>query len=201
MPEIFSTEVCGGRLALWRMTESGEELLASAHPDDAASCSGFGSAARRAERLAWRALARTMLPPGVSITYDRRGAPMVAGTAGDTYISASHCRGYAAVIVSRRPCAIDIENSGKDFGKVARRYVSPGERTMEEAWGADFEGAVWCAKEALYKYSGREGLDFLSDLRLTAMDGVAGTALGSICGGTPTEVRFARFEDILIAYI
>lgn len=187
----------GAKMGLWRITESEAELAALTEASDVASCAGFASEKRRLERLAWRVLARRMLPPGVEFSYNAAGAPIVSEGG---FLSVSHCGGYAAVVCSPQPCAIDIESLGRNFGRVAGRFVSASERELDEAWGEGFECMVWCAKEAMYKYAGVDGLDFLKDLRLTAAYRARSTAAGEI-RGRAVSLGVAYHGEICVVYI
>ena len=79
----------------------------------------------------------------------------------------------------RDRCAVDIEPETRNFSRAVSRYLTPEEKSLS---GDPFwPGIVWCAKEALYKYSGRRELDFRRDLRVEQVDLAAGmlTAISS----------------------
>ena len=61
--------------------------------------------------------------------------------------------------------------------------------------------ALWCAKEPLYKYSGRRELDLLRDLQIERFDPDEGRMTGRICGESVLEIGLRREEDLLAAYI
>jgi phosphopantetheinyl transferase len=56
-----------------------------------------------------------------------------------------------------------MERASRDCTKSAARFLAPRERGFVAGY-ANPECTGWCAKEALYKYSGRDGLDFLRDI-------------------------------------
>ena len=92
-------------------------------------------------------------------------------------MSVSHNRDYAVVAISEIcRCAIDIELISRDFEKVSDRYISKEEaiivglETLSTDERQRARCAVWCAKEALYKYSCRDNLDFLSNLRVISYE-------------------------------
>lgn len=60
--------------------------------------------------------------------------------------------------------------------------------------------AVWCAKEALYKYARRPGLDLLHDLRVEAVDFAAGTVVGRIGGGEAIRLTLHRADGFITVY-
>lgn len=47
------------------------------------------------------------------------------------HIGVSHSHGYAAVILSAQPCAVDIEPADSDFSRAARRFISPQEQALQ----------------------------------------------------------------------
>lgn len=117
----------------------------------------------------------------ILIKYTPQGAPVLArgiviGDSHYTHISVSHCRDKVAVMLSLRPCGIDIEQLARDFGRVSTRYITPDERALCQC--EEFEAIAWCAKEALYKLAQIEGLDFRRDIVIEAIDLAAGTIVG-----------------------
>lgn len=165
--------------------------------EERALAAAFGSARRRAEFLTWRAIVRRELGREVGITYDAAGAPVLIGS--DVHISVSHCAGRVAVCASPRPCAVDIEPADRDFSRVAGRYMRDDERALSD--DSHFPGIVWCAKETLYKYAGRPGLDFLEDLRIETADLRAGRLTGRIENREPVELTVRREEGYILVCI
>lgn len=121
--------------------------------DELSEAGRFVREGRRREYLTWRAVVRRELGADVRIAYDAAGAPVVDRDG--VYVGVSHCRGRVAVCLSDVPCAVDIEPETRDFSRAALRYMSP----SEQALSGDplLPAAVWCAKEALYKYARRPG--------------------------------------------
>ena len=60
--------------------------------------------------------------------------------------------------------------------------------------------AVWCAKEALYKYARCPGLDLLHDLRVEAVDFAAGIVVGRIGGGEAIRLTLHRADGFITVY-
>ena len=197
MPLIFKEQMGDVLLALWRITEAPEELCSRVTPADVASAEGFASVARRTERLAWRALLREFMPEG-DVLYDACGAPRIAGSPG--YVGVSHTPGMAALVLSPRRCAVDIERAGRDPGRLAARYLSEDELRLPGGETPLFRTAAWCAKEVLYKFSGRKGLELLRDVRITAADLGEGRLEGTVAGGDPVRMRILRPEGFVVVH-
>lgn len=171
-----------------------DELLGEATDEDLQATASFSAPSRRREALAWRALARCRIGCDVRLGYDEWGAPIIENY--PFHISVSHSRRSVAVIVSDSPCAIDIESRTRDFGRVLSRYLSPQEQVLSAH--PDFRAVAWCAKECLYKYHRRGGIDLLRDLHITAVDFAGNTICGTILGGEAITMRFDLRDDEII---
>ena len=79
------------------------------------------------------------------------------------------------------------------------RFASAEERQLSDS--PLLLPALWCAKETLYKYSGRRNLDLLRDLRIERFDPDEGRMTGRICGESALEIGLRREEELLAAYI
>lgn len=97
----------------------------------------------------------------------------------DIFFNVSHSDDYAAVIISDRKCAIDIERTKRRFDKIESRYISDSERALPQSDNPLFKALLWSAKETLYKFSGRKELNFLTDLIIKAIDFEAGIMAAS----------------------
>lgn len=174
----------------------GEALAGLVTAEELSAAASFG-ASRRREYLAWRALVRRELGEDAVIDYNRVGAPVVTNR--EVFLSVAHCKGRIAVCLSDAPCAVDIESADRDFSRVVPRYLSSEERALS----ADllFPAVAWCAKETLYKYSGRQELDLLCDLRIERVDLVAGRIVGRIVDEPPVEMAVHCEEGYVVVCI
>ena len=147
--------------------------------DDIAVISELGCDKRKREQATWRNALRKLLATFGNdwehspIAYLPVGAPYL--TECPLHIGVSHTSAHAAIIVSERPCAIDIEQLSRCFSRIASRYLSSDEY---KKYGDTLLPETWCAKETLYKVSGRNGLKLTSDLQIIASDN--GTLTGAI---------------------
>lgn len=157
----------------------------------------FGTAHRRAEYLLWRHIVRRELGADTEIAYSHTGAPAVKNR--NLHISVSHNAGFVAVLISPHRCAVDIESLARNFSRVASRYVSPSEAQLSD--DPRLLCALWCAKETLYKYSGRNGLDLLNDIAVEKVDFGRQIIVGRLCGGDSTQMKMLQYGDNLIVYI
>ena len=160
-----------------------------------AEAARFGSERRRREYLTWRTLVRRELGRGAQIAYDGVGAPVVTEPGG-FFIGVSHCRERVAVCISTERCAVDIESVGRDFAAASERCMTAGERALSD--DGRLGALLWCAKETLYKYARRRGLDLCRDLRLLEADPVRGRLVGRVGDGAPLPMRIDRVEEALV---
>lgn len=172
------------------------EAAAWATPAERALAATF-SPGRRREYLAWRAVVRRSLGRETVIAYDAAGAPVLPGS--PVRISVAHCPGRVAVCLSDAPCAVDVEPETRDFGRALPRYLTQDEQALSQdpLWPA----AAWCAKEALYKFAERRGLELLRDLRLRRVDFAAGWIEGGIGEGAPCRLRIFRADGYIAVYL
>lgn len=182
---------------------SDTEIAPWVTPDEVAAAAGFAPM-RRSEWLSWRAIVRRELVAAtgcaaqeIRIAYDEVGAPVVENS--PVHVAVSHCKGSVAVALSDALCAVDIESLGRDFGRVASRYMAGAEAALcaDPRWPA----VVWCAKECLYKYAGRRELDLLRELRIEQVDFGAGTLVGRIGDGAPLRLCFLFLAGRVVVYL
>ncbi len=133
--------------------------------EERAAVRDFGDARKR-EYLAWRAIVRRTIGHDAMIAYNPVGAPILTNY--PFHITVSHCQGRIAMGISDRPCAVDIERIDRNFRRIRSRYLTPEEQRLSAH--PLFPAIAWCAKETLYKYAGRQGLDLLDDLHI---DGIS----------------------------
>ena len=169
---------------------STDELERNATEAELQSVEGFKSMSRRMERLAWRALLRDISSTAnVEVEYLPSGKPLLKNSS-YKHLSVSHCRDYVAVALSQSPCGVDIERVDRNFSRVRSRYMTDEEAMLsaDDYWSA----LVWCAKEALYKYVGRERVDFKCDMSIKSVqrqDSSSWLLVAELFGAEQVELR------------
>ena len=173
MPFLFRKDYAWGVVAVWKIEENEQELLSLVTQNDLDSVKDIRSSVKRVERLSWRALLRWVSPDVGDVTYNTLGAPFVDGM----FLSVSHCRDYAVLVVSKCvKCAIDVESIDRNFENVRSRYLSDKEMKAIGLIGVEGQQRnnllcqAWCAKEAMYKYAGRDSIDLIENLYLTSLN-------------------------------
>lgn len=165
MPIVFNRKIDDQTiLAVWKIEETEEELIASLqlkqHELDVIASLSNGK--RALHWLGTRVLLRTMLNTAdyIDCRMDEHGKPYLVNS--DTHISLSHSYDYAAVIVGKdRKVGVDIELIKHKIKSIKHKFLSDVELAQKQI-GDNTDGLYvsWCAKEAIYKWHGKKGLEF-----------------------------------------
>ena len=152
-------------LGIWEMDEELEQI---AHhyslPEFKSNTASVISLKRKKELVASRLLLDAMFP-GSEINYHPNGKPYLNN---DCYISIAHSKDRVCILLNPdRPVGIDVEFITPKIKQVKEKFMSD-----EELSAIDIANEIevllihWCAKEAMYKYLGRERVIFKTELRV-----------------------------------
>lgn len=170
MPLIAYHKETNWSFGIWKITETANELIdhLPSSPEELQAARQFSSASRRKEWLATRVLLQELCGEHKEIRYKESGEPYLAD--GSYQISISHTKGYAAVMLgepSKCRVGIDMEYLSKRVLKVKDHFLSSEERSfIDPQHEANHLLICWCAKEAIYKMLGKEGVEFSRDLQV-----------------------------------
>lgn len=155
---------------LWHIEES-TEALALMLPY-AVDCP-LKAEGRRREFYAVRVLLQQLGFDPRLLSHHPSGRPFLKDS--NWHLSLSHCRGYAAVVLSseRRHIGVDVEAVGERMLKVEHKFLQPQEIRALDALANGKEARIrlltsfWTGKEALYKALCDEAEGYLQDLSVT----------------------------------
>lgn len=125
---------------------------------------------RRMERLAGRFLLKHLKEdfPLLNIRPDEHDKPRIDDN--QYYFSISHSWPYVAVVVSPYvECGIDIQTWHPKMEKLQNKFLSPEEQVFFRN-DPKLITLAWSAKEAVYKWQGRRGVDFIEHLPVTKIE-------------------------------
>ena len=144
-------------VAVWKITETTEELSSLVASECAAEAGQMKSCSRRQEWLAVRVLLARLCGRTARIVYDECGKPSLAGA--DGFISISHTRGYALLAHSlSQPFGVDMELSSRDASVAARKFMKESDLASLSPETANKAMLIrWCVCEALFKLVGNVG--------------------------------------------
>src|SRR5574344_241013 len=162
MPLVSIEKITGeSSIGIWSIDESSEELIEQCPEKIELSeeiHKRFKSESRRREYAAVRLLLYLMTGNGKKqIKYHDDGAPYLD----DLYCSISHTKGYATLIISSGPVAIDIEYISPRVEKVTKMFLRNDEKPVDLI----SKILYWSAKETLYKYFHEDNLTY-SEMRI-----------------------------------
>lgn len=158
----------GAEISIWKIVESEEELIkfSSIPNEELEELALIGSAARRREKLAVRALLNSLFNEKVYLGHHDNGSPFIQNNS--IHISITHTTDFVAIITHpTEDVGIDIESLARDFSAVEKKALS--EEEIDDLSGKNRNRQLaiyWCAKEALYKRMNRHGVDFAKQMEI-----------------------------------
>lgn len=152
MPLFYSLEEKSFRLAVWKMEEDLEELLAMASltPSDLSRLNSFTHEPRKKEWICIRMLLKR-LGCTSSIGYHKTGKPFLENSS--EQISISHTRDYAGIILSEASVVgLDLERIHNRIENIAHKFLSKEEEAnLPSINRLEHLFVIWGVKEVLFK--------------------------------------------------
>ena len=171
MPIVFNKNIDDDTvLAVWKIEETEDQLMSGLqlkqHELDVIASLNNGK--RLLHWLSTRLLLRKMLNTSeyIDCQMDEHGKPYLPNLG--YHISLSHSYDYAAVIIGKtRKVGVDIELIKHKIKTIRHKFLSDIELAQKQI-GDNINGlyVCWCAKEAIYKWNGRKGLEFKQDIHI-----------------------------------
>lgn len=211
MPVVFNKNIDDETiLAVWKIEETEEQLLSALqlkqHELDIISSLNNGK--RLLHWLSTRVLLRTMLNTDeyIDCRMDEHGKPYLPDL--DYHISLSHSYDYAAVIIGKtKKVGVDIELIKHKIKSIRHKFLSDIELAQKQI-GDNINGlyVCWCAKEAIYKWNGRRGLEFKQDMHIQPFKLKAEGSLNALVdlpeGTANLCVHYFKMgEDYMLGYV
>lgn len=210
MAIAYSKQIDGDtEFALWKIEEDAEDLYAQLQLNDEEKA--FVEQLRHGKRhLHWlgtRVLLRTMLRTDeyIDCKVDAHGKPYLVNL--PYHISLSHSFEYAAVMISKSPVGIDIEQIRQKVERIAPRFMNPDELASvpDDEHKVNALYAYWCAKEAVYKCYGQKEVSFIHHINLKPFPYLpGGTVQVQLHKGEVNrdyDVHYFKYEDYMVGYV
>ena len=182
---------------IWKITETEAELRQglALSPAALARLAQRKSSVHRKGYLAIRQLLKLLKIPPLMHQYNSEGVPYLTD---GRYISISHTRDLASVVISSRPVGIDLEHYKEKIRGIAPRFLHSTETEIPQGEaGLVYLTQIWTAKEALYKAYKKKGLIFNTQLRIDPFVPEATAGKGWVIEGeqqTSFALEFRIFE-------
>ena len=171
MPFYKSISIPDGLLAIWKLSESIEDLLnlAISKSINLDFLKEVTNDKRKAEKLATRILLQQMIGSNFRISYTQAGKPQIEHAIFH-HISISHSRDYVAIIVHRHDTVgLDIESIHRNYNAIEKKYLSEAEQ-LNVRKDELLQCFYWCAKEAIFKLVDEEGIDFTKQIQIEKLN-------------------------------
>ena len=147
------------QIALWKITESEEELKDLTGLD---LSNRYTYPRRRIETMVVRAMLNH-LDHFEAVNYHPNGRPYYSD--GTPHISISHSAHMVVVAFSQLlSIGVDIERANRDFRAVANRYLSVNELKWINLDNQKSLALAWCIKESVYKLPWKVSKNFTTDI-------------------------------------
>ena len=159
---------------------------------------------RRQEWLTTRWLLQTVLSSDETITYQDNGKPEINN--GTMSISISHCKELIAIVIGTTGLSVglDCETIAPRILNIKHKFAKQelaqiGQHELEHLT------LVWCAKEAMYKYYAKGGVDFNEHLLVNDFDFTSegGTFTGTILKENVTHylLQYKHIQNSLLVWL
>jgi phosphopantetheinyl transferase len=121
------------------------------------------------------------------------------------HFSISHCRDYAAVIISKEyRVGVDIEIVNQKIGRIIPKFLTDEECFLMPRGAIESTATLfWSVKESIYKWKGTGGIDFRKQIRI---EDFSGDAAGGIIhctfdGQTRLAVHYLFFNGNFLTWV
>ncbi|QGY42432.1 4'-phosphopantetheinyl transferase superfamily protein [Maribellus comscasis] len=159
-------EQTDGVVGIWEITEELDVLYRQIHfsEKERKEFEMFSSIRRKKEFIAVRLLLQKLLGKKAEILYEDSGRPLLKNST--TNLSISHSGDLAVVFLSKKRIGIDVEDSKRKIENIAQRFLHEKEKSFVKDCGNPQKATIllWCAKEAIFKCSEKQGIDFRSEI-------------------------------------
>lgn len=204
MPIIFRQASSDVQLGLWKIDED-----VSFFEQKIAYRSTAGHDQKKLQQLASRMLLQELHGnfPFEQVRLNAHGKPILESLS--SHFSLSHCRGYAAAVLSEKAEAgIDVEEISDRVLKIEKRFLHQSELDRLFSDGhmqrAVISTLCWSIKETVFKWWGKGGVDFSENIIIQSLNGdEKGTARVSFSlGSLPfLEVHYARHGQLWLTHL
>lgn len=173
MPLFYEKNISGeARLAIWHITEPETFFL-----DSVRDMYNISHPQKRLQHLAGRYLLRHLDPtfPIDQLQVSTNGKPYLPQE--EYHFSISHCREYAAAILSKtQPAGIDLEIMSPKLDRLSHKFMNEHEGKFLSSpllERLEWLTLLWSCKEAMFKWYGKGQVDFKRNLLVEDIEGTA----------------------------
>jgi len=152
------------KVFIWHITENEDKLksgldLPISHKN---KFSKIKSTKKKKEFLSILQLLLVSKIPLSDLYYNEKGKPFLR----TNFISISHSFSFSIIVLSEKKIGTDIEKLRSKILKIKDRFFSKPESKSINISSIDDLTKVWCVKEAVYKASNIENLNFKNEIQI-----------------------------------
>lgn len=194
--------------AIWKIEEEADDLYNQLQLDEQekAYYEKLKIGKRNLHWLGTRVLLRKMLRTDeyIDCKVDAHGKPYLVNL--PYHISLSHSFDYAAVMISKEPVGIDIEQVKEKVERIAHKFMRPEELGfLDERQKINQLYVCWCAKEAVYKCHGQKEISFVNNIWLDPFEFEGhGAVTANLNKGDISRrytVGYMQYHDYMVGYV
>lgn len=194
--------------ALWKIEEQADELYNQLQLDEQekAYYERLKGGKRNLHWLGTRVLLRRMLKTDeyIDCKVDAHGKPYLVSL--PYHISLSHSFDYAAVMISKEPVGIDIEQIKEKVERIAHKFLRKEELAfINDEYRVQELYVCWCVKEAVYKCYGQKEISFLDNIVLEPFrfegHGLVKAHLTKGDINLGYDVFYMQYHDYMVGYV
>lgn len=164
MPLVEQIEEGESRIGIWQIDGTEYDQLAD-KPDELKKLY-VKHPRTHFQRIASRLLLAEMVGEFPVLEKDQHGKPLLPNLPWD--ISISHTEGYAVIMLGKGKIGVDVQHFKPNVIKVRDRFLD--DRELELAQDIETTTLLWAAKEAVYKYNAKPGLDFKDPITIHSVE-------------------------------
>ena len=189
----------GSKVGIWEITETESELKNLLnHLNDFPKTSNH----RTMQWLAARALIINLCENNnEAIIKDKFGKPQLPNS--PYHVSITHCGDYAAAIISKDEHAgIDLEKVNPRILRVGHKFALQEEKDILKKHPPEMAlHIIWGVKESLYKFYGRNEIDFIKNLRILEMkDNMIVSSINKGPYSAQVNMEYEMYGDKLLVH-
>jgi len=189
------------QVALWRITETEEELKALTGLDLSEK---YAYPRRRLEVMVVRVLLNH-LNHFEQISYHSNGRPYFSNN--NPHISISHTAKMVAVAFSYKyNVGVDVERVNRDFGEVAYKYLSEEEFKWVDLTDQKLLALIWCIKESVYKLPWDKPKIFSTEINVPKIsnvgdEGVVSVEVIDLGRKIYLDLKYLFFDEFCLSWV
>ncbi len=191
MPLIQKIEKNNCQIAIWHISESLDHLMGLSNN---ITITKLKTEKRKKEFLSIRLLLNE-ISPNTLISYNKYGAPEVGN---DDFISISHSKNHAAVIISKNKVGLDIEKISEKPLRLSSKFILQG---LHNPISEEKATLIWCCKEAIYKWYQKGNIDFIADIKINTFVIMDEGELIAKFKNQKLTLHYKKIDEYFLVYI